>query len=303
MTTIEWTDRVWNPVTGCTKVSQGCKNCYAEALANRRLPHGGFKDREFTEVRCHPERLSLPLSWQKPQRVFVNSMSDLFHEDVPDGFISAAFITMSRAPLHTFQVLTKRPVRMLRLVKHWCEIGLTLREGCGPILPNVWLGVSIEDQATAKERVWPLLETPAARRFVSYEPALGPVDLNAIEALHANWRGRTIGRYLDWVIVGGESGPGARPFDVKWARTVLAQCRQAETPVFIKQMGRYVIDRNDAGFDGDDDEFENEWPACTKTGDSERYQGAHLRIHLRNRKGGDPAEWPKALRVREFPCA
>ena len=311
MTAIEWTDRVWNPVRGCSIVSKGCRSCYAMKQAHRFSGPGGKYEGLTTltnggpvwtgKVVTVPSKLQEPLSWRKPQRVFVNSMSDLFHEDVPFEFIDDVFVTMAITGGHTFQILTKRPERMLKYathggigrvgyvegrVKRWCRehgkevpTGLTLKWP----LENVWLGVSVEDQATAKERIWRLLETPAAHRFVSYEPALGPVDLDDIEALHANWRGRTIGRYLDWVIVGGESGPGARPFDIRWARIVIEQCKRAETPVFVKQLGRRPFEEGCA--------HGHVWVGRNPSS-----------LHrLVDRKGGDMSEWPKDLRVREFP--
>lgn len=199
-TAIEWTDRVWNPVTGCTKVSQGCKHCYAETVANRfwatQYPDFARKEhpsnwqvmngddrrpRRFTDVLCHPERLQEPLSWRKPSRVFVNSMSDLFHEDVPDDFIARVFDTMALAPKHTFQILTKRPARMLAVVPTLAARH-TAQDGSGWPLANVWLGVSTENQETANERIQLLLQTPAAVRFVSAEPLLEEVDIS--EWLH-----------------------------------------------------------------------------------------------------------------------
>lgn len=173
-TKIEWTDATWNPVTGCTKVSQGCKHCYAERewpRLTKLVP--AYAGRDFTEVRTHADRLDQPLHWKRPRRVFVNSMSDLFHQDVPDEFIRAVFAVMAQAKQHTFQVLTKRSERMREILTRWHRDGLTLREGCGAVLPNVWLGVSIEDQPSADERIIELLKTPAAVRWISAEPLLG----------------------------------------------------------------------------------------------------------------------------------
>src|SRR3990167_4191801 len=192
-------DATWSPVTGCTKVSAGCTNCYAERVFPRtahgqRVPvnssagitdrdpdparAGEFRQREFTDVRTHPERLDQPLHWKKPRRIFVNSMSDLFHEDVPESFISAVFMAMSRAHWHEFQILTKRAERMRVIVSKWLADGVTWREGSTGILRNVWLGVSCEDQPTADERIPLLLQTPAAVRLISYEPALSYVDFS-----------------------------------------------------------------------------------------------------------------------------
>ncbi len=248
-TSIEWTDKTWNPVTGCTKVSDGCKHCYAERLFPRAYP-----GRAFTKVRCHPERLEQPLRWRKPQRIFVNSMSDLFHEDIPDEFIGLVFRTMCHpdAARHTFQILTKRPERMLAFCRQMDEFGwIPPDNACGITwpLPNVWLGVSVENQETADERIPLLLQTPAAVRFISAEPLLGPIDLK-----HGNWippRGggpkvniyrplETQGPSLDWVIVGGESGPKARPMHPQWARDLRDQCVAAGVPYFLKQFGEWA---------------------------------------------------------------
>ena len=223
-TKIEWCDRTWNVTTGCTKVSEGCRNCYAERIAQRF-----WGERKFSDVQCHDERLNDPLHWKKPSRVFVDSMSDLFHPDVPDSFIANVFdlISYSWVSHHTFLILTKRASRMQ---KFWAE-------NPGVIIPNLWLGVSVEDQKTADERIPYLLQTPAAKRFVSFEPALGEVDFDKREWLCKSWsEGKpTIGTYLDWVIMGGESGPGARPMDINWARSVKNQCVEAGVPFFFKQ--------------------------------------------------------------------
>ncbi len=218
---IEWTDETWNPVTGCTKVSAGCKNCYAERLATGRLKH--LYPDGFGKVTTHPDRLDQPLRWKRPRRIFVCSMSDLFHEDVPTGFIYDIFAVMKRAPQHTFQVLTKRPERMGRYIKsRWPTPAFE------NLHPNVWLGVSVEDQATADERIPLLLDTPAAVRFVSYEPALGPVE----------WLHKIQG--LDWLIAGGESGPGARPSHPDWYRMARAACAAAGIAFMFKQWGEYA---------------------------------------------------------------
>jgi protein gp37 len=261
---IEWTDRVWNPVTGCTKVSQGCKHCYAETMAERFWatqyppvktgkiiddyhpdtgPASGEEERprKFTDVLVHPERLDQPSRWRKPARVFVNSMSDLFHEDVPSAFIQNVFEIMREAKQHTFQILTKRPERMLKEVRVISVYG-TIRY---PI-PNVWLGVSVENQATADERIPLLLQTPAAVRFVSCEPLLEEVDLLSSIFRPGIWElaGGTLHsaiqlRGLDWVIVGGESGPNARPMHPDWARSLRDQCQASGVPFFFKQWGEW----------------------------------------------------------------
>lgn len=313
MTNIEWTDSAWNPIRGCSRVSAGCLNCYAERQAIRQIRSGyaGLIKRTSHgpawtgEVRLVPQLLDAPLRWRNPQRIFVNSMSDLFHEKVPDETIDRVFAIMAMAPQHTFQALTKRPDRMLRYLGRsgrrlavndamWPS-GSPFNEIRWP-LPNVWLGVSVEDQAAADERIPLLLEAPAAVRFVSYEPALGPVEF----APHLTCKGCGT-RYrkslrpgaidccpdgsdmLDWLIVGGESGQGARPCDVAWIRSAVEQCREASVPVFVKQMGANVTLSSD---------------------EVERMTGARTVPHrweLRDRKGGDPAEWPEDLRVRQFP--
>ena len=236
-TSIEWATDVWNPVTGCTKVSQGCKNCYAERIAERF-----WGERKFTDVQLHPDRLEDPMHWKKPRRVFVNSMSDLFHPDVSYDFIGDVIETISKCPQHTFMVLTKRPERMQfifsKVMKYLAE----------KPLPNLWLGVSVEDQKTADERIPLLLQTPAAVRFVSCEPLLEPVDINiSIFGFHREY-GNPMppkfswvrGNGLDWVICGGESGSGARPMHPDWARSLRDQCQAASVPFFFKQWGEWA---------------------------------------------------------------
>ncbi len=270
MTKIEWTDETWNPVTGCRKVSEGCRFCYAE----RDFPRVYGKERKFTEVALHHDRMDKPLRWRRPRFVFVNSMSDLFHEDVPEDFIRDVFLVMSKARKHTFQVLTKRPERMAHLLMAWNRDGLTYREGWtrrGPP-PNIWLGVSVENQKAADTRIPILLSTPGSVRFLSCEPLLGPVDLADIR----NPRGRMDGEpailhcnaltgfratsayscvrepAIDWVIVGGESGPKARPMHPQWAKSLRDQCVQAKVPYFFKQWGEWVApDQVDGGVDLD----------------------------------------------------
>ncbi|OGT55081.1 MAG: hypothetical protein A3E01_10110 [Gammaproteobacteria bacterium RIFCSPHIGHO2_12_FULL_63_22] len=233
---IEWTDATWNPVTGCTHVSEGCRNCYAE----RVLPRTG---QSFDKVVCHPDRLNAPLHWRKPRRIFVNSLSDLFHEDVPDEFIAKVFLTMLSAKRHTFQILTKRPQRMLELLEKPSS-AFPLAMMVGDTLPNVWLGISCEDQQTADERIPLLLQTPAAVRFISAEPLLGKIDLSVIggKSAVAYRMVRLEPRRLDWVIVGGESGPHARPMHPNWARRLRDQCQAAGVPFFFKQWGEWAED-------------------------------------------------------------
>jgi protein gp37 len=241
---IEWTDVVWNPVTGCTKVSQGCKHCYAETMAKRLKAMGrpeyqdviGEDGRWNGTITLVKERLEDPLKWKKPRRVFVNSMSDLFHLEVPNNYIADVIGTMQRTPQHTYIILTKRPKRMMEYFIWLYDDEATA------LLPNVWLGVSVEDQATANLRIPNLLQTPAAVRFVSYEPALGPVDLkkvvNATRDSMPHTSRLSIG--LDWIIMGGESGPGARPMHPDWARNVRDQCQAAGVPFFFKQWGEWM---------------------------------------------------------------
>jgi protein gp37 len=318
---IEWTDRVWNPVRGCSRASEGCRNCYAERVAVRFSgpggPYEGFADvrsrhpqtgnatcgvrgRWTGRVELIPSKLDEPLRWKKPARVFVNSMSDLFHEELPDEAIYEVFSVMALAREHTFQVLTKRPRGMLGwaqsepcafLPKPWGMKGDTVASQPFRLpLPNVWLGVSVEDQATADERIPLLLQTPAAKRFVSYEPALGPVDFTDGPLDPDSTMGRwSMLDQLDWVIVGGESGPGARPFDLAWARSVVAQCREAGVACFVKQLGARPVE-GDAGLN-----LKTCWSGA------EGPNGEH-RERITHPKGGDPAEWPEDLRVREFPA-
>lgn len=356
-TNIEWADRVWNVVRGCSRVSAGCVNCYAERQAIRQSgpggnyaglvrahpkPDGRREPRWTGEVRFVPEKLHEPLSW-KSGRVFVNSMSDLFHESLPDEAIDRVFAVMLLAPQHTFQILTKRPERMRAYLTAPGLYDRVLRaaeglRGTSPPArrldltrigisdparfpaPWIWLGVSVEDHATADERIPVLLQTPAALRWVSYEPALGAVDFAEWIGPHTccngcgdvtpgdhhlcpscgqdnaitTWGDAQLGRWesgerytanggaghedlcrgpgLDWIVVGGESGPGARPFDLAWARSTIAQCREAGVRTFFKQAGAHPI------LDGE-------------------------RLRLRDRKGGDLAELQADLNVREFPDA
>lgn len=340
MTAIEWTDETWNPTTGCSRVSEGCRHCYIE-----RTPPFRMRGRKLGDpVQLHRDRLDAPLHWRKPRRVFVNSLSDLFHEDVPFEFITAVFGVMAVRPDHTFQILTKRAERMCaffswlserggfgRYIRSISPVGdrtipnyfnqvsrteivhgvrcraagdpwisvfnaASFHMNGGP-LSNVWLGVSVEDQQAADERIPLLLQTPAAVRFVSAEPLLGPVDLLSWLPYEA-WKAKP---KIAWVVVGGESGPAARPCDIGWIRSIVGQCKAAAVPCFVKQLGRYAIDRNDAGFEGDD---LGSWPMGTDVDDPENewnWQGAKIHVRLHDKKGGDPVEWPADLRVREWP--
>lgn len=286
-TNIAWTDASWNPIVGCSIVSPGCTNCYAQKMAHRIQTMEGERTGRpdashyfgTTKVvngnpvwtglmRQAPEHILLqPLKWRRPRKIFVNSMSDLFHENVPDEWIDRVFAVMALCPQHTFQVLTKRSKRMQHYLTHWAAGGnhiwqagqkIAMPKGrhkpdtCWP-LPNVWLGVSCEDQQRADERVPDLLATPAAVRFVSAEPLLGPIEFKSrkqtlSEAETKNWLNGAWqvadGDYfktgwsptkLDWIIVGGESGPGHRPMQIEWAEAIRQQCEAAGTAFFFKQ--------------------------------------------------------------------
>jgi protein gp37 len=209
---IEWTEATWNPVTGCTKVSPGCAHCYAETFAERFRGVAGHPYEQGFDLRLWPERLRLPKSWTRPRLIFVNSMSDLFHEDIPLAFVQDVFKTMKEADWHVFQVLTKRPERALELADEL------------PWPNNVWMGVSVENQRWTS-RVDVLRRIPAKTRFLSCEPLLGPVELDLLQ--------------IDWVIVGGESGPRARPMAAEWATSIRDQCEEARVPFFFKQWGTF----------------------------------------------------------------
>jgi protein gp37 len=232
---IEWTDATWNPVTGCTKVSPGCDNCYAETFAERWRGTPGHPYEAGFDLTLRPERMDQPLRWTKPRRVFVNSMSDLFHDDIPDDFIASVFAVMALTPRHTYQLLTKRHARMRSLLSNpdfKAAVALAalsfddaILSGPWP-LPNLWLGVSVEDQKWADIRIDALRETPAAVRMLSLEPLLGPLDSLDLTG-------------IGWVIVGGESGPGARPMHPDWVRSLRDQCTSAGVPFFFKQWGEW----------------------------------------------------------------
>ena len=309
MSKIQWTEQTWNPIIGCTQIikgdpdASGCLNCYAmrQAYRNQAMGLRGYQgvakktskgDIVWTgKVDLVLEALEKPLRRQKPTKWFVNSMSDLFHESVPFEWVDLLFGIMALCPQHTFQVLTKRPERMLEWSEQthrhdWCNavikyvwqhvaklVGGTINldtaiKHPGFPLPNVWLGVSTENQKAASERIPILLEVPAAVRFISAEPLLGELDLG--NYLCNYWRkGLTIGSYLDWIIVGGESGFKARPCHLYWVRSIVKQCLAANVPVHVKQMG-------------------TSWAKTSGT-------------YCLDSKGGNPELWPEDLRVREFP--
>jgi len=281
MTTIEWTDRTWNPITGCTKVSPGCDNCYAENIARRFNGSKAFPN--GFDVTVHEDRLNQPFRWKKPSRVFVNSMSDLFHDSVSDLVLTHVFDAMEANPQHTFQVLTKRHARMRSFVQQREQqraeyaakfddcpteamrnspAAKHARARAAKPPANIWLGVSVENQRWADIRIPALLETPAAVRFLSCEPLLGPIDLCGpivpgrgrpkltywLDG-RPGWgpdqtddRGRVfqqieVGPRIDWVIVGGESGAKAREMDLAWATQIAEQCQHSGVAVFVKQLG------------------------------------------------------------------
>lgn len=312
---IQWTDATLNTVSGCTRVSTGCERCYIDRTPPFRMAHRRFDSPQIggtTGVILHEDRLGLPLTWRRPRRVFVDSLSDLFHESVPDEHIAKVFAVMAATPQHTYQILTKRPARMRSLLRDECRCGSGHQPGVhfrsamswavsnanpdgvrGPSerqvyhdagwpLPNVWLGVSTETQQWAENRIPLLLETPAATRFISAEPLLGEIRLDRLkrrsgsllDALSGDVKAAGGEAYasapsaLDWVIVGGESGPGARPMDSLWAMDLVIQCSARGVPMFVKQLGSVWARENAAA----------------------------------DRKGGDPAEWPKGLRERRFPA-
>jgi protein gp37 len=214
-TQIEWTDATWNPVTGCTKITRGCDLCYAERFSERFRGVPGHPFENGFDLKLRPERLEQPLTWRQPRRIFVNSMSDLFHKEIPKSFIDSVFTTMEAADWHTFQVLTKRSSLMTRYLHN--------RYGASKAPPHIWLGVSIEDAQNAV-RLKHLRSARASTKFVSFEPLLGPVGKLDLEGIH-------------WAIVGGESGPRARPMVEEWAIEIRDQCRIAKVAFFFKQWG------------------------------------------------------------------
>lgn len=274
-TKIQWTDATWNPWHGCHKVSPGCKNCY---MFREKKQYG----QDPNIVVRSKTKFTDPLKWKEPRLIFTCSWSDWFIEEA-DEWRDEAWDIIRRTPQHTYQILTKRIERA---------------EGRVPIpaLPNIWFGVSVEDQKHADERIPKLLRTPTTTRFISAEPLLGPVDLTRLRPVGCSGWIDAVGKRehrgpsvfgtevgLDWVIVGGESGTGARPMDIEWARSIVGQCKAAGVACFVKQLGakpQYHTCRN---------------PACTHP------DCGYVDIHLHDKKGGDPSEWPKDLMVREMP--
>jgi protein gp37 len=315
MTTIAWTSESWNPIAAydretkkrgwfCQRVSPGCTNCYASAM-NRYRGNGhdyAVRNADKVEIRIDEKALVKPLSWKKPRRIFVCSMTDLFLDEHTDEMIAQVYAVMALARRHTFQVLTKRPERRLSLLadtgfrelisifagekameltdphdRRTDDLRATVPdiEGDDWPLKNIWEGVSAEDQKRADERIPTLLSTPATIRWVSYEPALGPIDFGYSLSEDRIDGGDGRQHALDWIVVGGESGGSAREFNIDWARSTVAQCRAAGVPVFVKQMGRHPFDLT-RGF-------------------------AEEELRLVDAKGEDPSEWEPGLRVREFP--
>ena len=301
-TSIEWTDITWNPVRGCSRISRGCERCYAERMAARGLPGMSSPTtgdqfaimtdsgpRWTGKVELIESKLTEPLHWRKSRLVFVNSMSDLFHDSLPDEAIDRVFAVMALCPQHTFQCLSKRPARMQRYCSDTQTPYRIARvmdtiSAANPIqwpLPEVWIGISVEDQKTADERIPLLLHTPAAVRFVSAEPLLSAIEIS-------RWLSPSpiSPSPISLIIVGGESGPGARPFDLDWARSVRDQCVAAGVPFFVKQLGSNPVAADPIG---------SAWALA------EGYQPSVARILLKDRKGGDMEEFPSDLRIREFP--
>ena len=318
---IEWTDASWSPVRGCSIESPGCTNCYAMKQAHRwpqfgRLTKPSAKGMVWTgEVRALESLVMIPFSWREPRLVFVNSQSDTFHQKVPTAFLDFMFAVMWLRPQHVFQVLTKRHARMheyfsdvetvhrVREIAERIATNVRIRvpeisdDSRGFVLPNVWLGVSAENQKYADERIPALLATPATIRFVSCEPLLGPISLHPAADLGyrllSRWYGangfdetgsqperdRMTGFFprIDWVITGGESGPRARECEIAWVRSIIEQCQRAGVAVFNKQLGARPIDSH---------------PERTEL---------KRAVKLRDHKGGDMTEWPEDLQVRQFP--
>jgi protein gp37 len=276
-TTIAWTDQTWNPTRGCDKISPGCRECYAEKVAERFEGVKGHAYEEGFKLRLVPHMLEAPLHWRRPQRVFVNSMSDLFHEGVPFDYIDKVFAIMARCPQHTFQVLTKRSARM----GEYCDIKDLLYPALNRIralapaidvrwpLPNVILGVSAENQEYANKRIpeaiIPLLDA-GWKTMISAEPLLGPIVFKDVPGFN---RVNTPLHRL-WVIVGGESGNNARRFEIEWAHSIVDQCHLSGVRVFVKQLG------------------------------ARPFNAGNQRVVFKSRKGDDIAEWPSDLRFQEF---
>lgn len=335
---IEWTHHTFNPWIGCQRVSPGCEHCYAEVMDKRVGgavdPRDGVKKLRWgpkaPRIRTSELNWRQPMKWNaaaakagERHRVFCSSMADVF-EDRPElaQWRADLFSLIKRTPQLDWLLLTKRPENVARL---WPEVVVTPGERLDSVLvhrdppgsewPNIWLGTTVEDQQRATERVAELLKVPAAVRFLSCEPLLEAVNLRPfLPPYGPAVAGRPSQPRIDWVIIGGESGGNARRFEVSWALSLLKQCRAAGVAPFVKQMGSFVVDRNDAGFDADSHTWVDSglpvdaraWPTPLDVefdinGFREEYQGADCRVRLKDRAGGDIAEWPLELRVREFP--
>jgi len=292
MSNIIYAPKSWNPISGCSPISEGCANCWAKVMARRQRQEWGI-------VHLHPERLDQPLHWRKPQTVAVAFMGDWCHPGVPDAFIDQVFAVMALTPQHTYLLLTKRPERMRAYLNGppsypFCAVvrihDEILRRTGQPTLvpwplPNVWLGVSAENQARADERIPILLDTPAAHRWVSLEPLLGPIDICLSETQRCycgEIRTNCTCPSLDWVVCGGESGPHARPCDLGWIRDIRDQSKAAGVPCYVKQMGANPRLPTGGSY----------WNYYTQD---------YAAYKRRDRKGENPDEWPADLRVREMP--
>lgn len=298
---IEWTEKTWNPVTGCTKISSGCKNCYAEAQANWLQGIGNERYKDGFKVTLQPDKLEDPVKWKKPCMIFVNSMSDLFHESIPFDYIDKVFMTMYSCHHHTFQVLTKRAERMYEYI----ERSLGTRDNRHKLSRHIWLGVSVENQEAAKERIPWLLRTNACIKFLSCEPLLGEIDFSVfpekpllrrqcinckaatkMQCCEICWQDSFPRNSIDWVIVGGESGTKARPTQVEQLESIIVQCNATGTPCFVKQIGSFpIVSKN-----------RQDWKKLMQT-----EKDGMVKVAISHPKGGDPNEWPPFLQKREMP--
>lgn len=333
MSKIQWTEKTWNPTTGCSRVSPGCSNCYAEKMTKRLAEMGQEKyvgllndqNRFNSVIKFHEDALLIPVKARKPTTYFVNSMSDLFHENVKDEWIDKIFAVMALRPQHTFQILTKRPERMAKYLNAqykkrvyewmgWLDAarGVKNPESVRALhdytaLPNVWLGTSTENQKTADERIPHLLATPAAVRFLSVEPMLEAIDFYPLFALRKNAKGETAPEddvlgydlpAIDLAIFGGESGAGARECDLNWIRAGIKQCRNSGIKVFVKQLGKYPVQQ--CGQCG------RMMGRClggaVNSCGVEHKETASELMKIRDTKGGNILEFPADLRIREMPA-
>lgn len=272
MTKIEWTDETLNPIVGCTKVSPACANCYAERMARRLRATGLPQYQDVVDANGWTGKIGVNLAaldklktwWRKPRKIFMVSMGDLFHESVPFDVIKRVWWAMAASPWHTFQILTKRPHRMAEYLMYWNTVldkPTSSHTDLKSVLHNVWLGVTVENQQYADERIPVLLNTPAAVRYLSVEPMLEEIDLNEREFLIDKRRFKhTVGRYIDFVICGGETGPGARPMNLDWARSLRDQCTEAGVPFFYKGAGTAQMKKTDPQYRLLDGELWEQFP-------------------------------------------